>query len=74
MDNLRPLTENISWTDLNAEEQRVIAILGAGLSIELCDRVALLTLRRLGLVVGFHLTAAGQKLRRDFIRDELWCA
>jgi hypothetical protein len=44
--------EGIAWADLDADEQRAIAILGAGLSIELCDPVALVTLRRLGLVVG----------------------
>lgn len=63
--------ESISWADLNAEEQRTIAILGAGLSIELCDPVALLTLRRLGLIVGFHLTAAAHNLRRDVVFGEL---
>jgi len=36
--------EGILWTDLDADEQRALAILGAGLSIELCDPVALLTL------------------------------
>ena len=44
--------EGISWADLNRDEQRAIAVLGAGLSIELCDPLALLILRRLGLVVG----------------------
>lgn len=58
---------DISWADLDSDEQRAIAILGAGLSIELCDPLALLTLRRLGLVVGFHLTTAGDNLRRDTI-------
>lgn len=29
--------EGIAWADLDANEQRAIAILGAGLSIELCD-------------------------------------
>ncbi|SPP93176.1 conserved protein of unknown function [Bradyrhizobium vignae] len=58
---------DISWADLDSDEQRTIAILGAGLSIELCDPLALLTLRRLGLVIGSHLTAAGHNLRRDAI-------
>ncbi|MDA9440204.1 hypothetical protein XH98_13960 [Bradyrhizobium sp. CCBAU 51745] len=71
MDNLKPATEGISWTDLNAEEQRAIAILGAGLSIELCDAVALLKLRRLGLIVGSHLTATAHELRRRVVLDEL---
>lgn len=59
--------EGISWADLNSDEQRTIAILGAGLSIELCSPLALLTLGRLGLIIGSHLTAAGQSLRRDAV-------
>lgn len=58
---------DISWADLDSDEQRTIAILGAGLSIELCDPFALLTLRRLGLIIGSHLTAVGHKLRRDAV-------
>ncbi|MBR0792148.1 hypothetical protein JQ631_23945 [Bradyrhizobium manausense] len=57
----------LSWADLDSDEQRTIAVLGAGLSIELCDPLALLTLRRLGLIVGFDLTAAGHDLRRDAV-------
>lgn len=56
-----------SWADLDSDERYAIAVLGAGLSIELCDPLALLTLRRLGLIVGFHLTTAGHNLRRDII-------
>ena len=63
--------EGILWTDLDADEQRALAILGAGLSIELCDPVALLTLRRLGLIVGSHFTAAAHELRRGVVLDEL---
>ncbi|MFK4723357.1 hypothetical protein ABIE89_004457 [Bradyrhizobium niftali] len=63
--------EGILWTDLDADEQRALAILGAGLSIELCDPIALLTLRRLGLIVGSHLTAAAHELRRGVVLDEL---
>ncbi|UPJ97422.1 hypothetical protein [Bradyrhizobium sp. 172] len=58
---------DISWADLDTAEQRTIAILGAGLSIELCDPLAFLTLSRLGLVIGSHLTAAGHNLRRDAV-------
>ncbi|MDA9405882.1 hypothetical protein XH80_03630 [Bradyrhizobium sp. CCBAU 45384] len=58
---------DISWADLDADERRTIAVLGAGLSIELCDPVALQTLRRLGLIIGSHLTAAGHNLRRDAV-------
>jgi hypothetical protein len=63
--------EGIAWADLDADEQRALAILGAGLSIELCDPVALLTLRRLGLIVGSHLTAAAHGLRRGVVLGEL---
>ena len=63
--------ESISWSDLDADEQRAIAVLGAGLSIELCDPVALLTLRRLGLVIGSHLARAAHNLRREFVLDKL---
>jgi hypothetical protein len=68
---LRRVMEGIAWADLDADEQRAIAILGAGLSVELCDPVALLTLRRLGLIVGFHLTAAAHELRRGVVLAEL---
>jgi hypothetical protein len=61
----------ISWADLDAAEQRAIAILGAGLSIELCAPVALLTLRGLGLVVGWRLTGAGHNLRRGAVLNAL---
>ena len=59
---------DISWADLNSDEQHTIAILGAGLSVELCNPLALIKLRRLGLVIGTaHLTAAGYNLRRDAV-------
>lgn len=58
---------DISWADLDSDERRTVAILGARLSIDLCDPLALLTLRRLGLVIGSHLTAAGHNLRRDAV-------
>jgi len=63
--------EGISWADLNRDEQRAIAILGAGLSIELCDPLALLTLGRLGLTIGPQLTAAGHNLRRVAVLNGL---
>ena len=58
---------HISWADLDSDEQRTIAVLAAGLSIELCDPLALQTLRRLGLIIGSHLTTAGDDLRRDAV-------
>ncbi|MET4295313.1 hypothetical protein ABIB05_006009 [Bradyrhizobium sp. LB5.2] len=59
--------KDISWSDLDNDERRAIAVLGAGLSIELCDPRALLTLRRIGLIVGSHLTTAADDLRRDAV-------
>jgi hypothetical protein len=59
--------DGISWADLDSDEQRAIAILGAGLSIELCHPLALLTLGRLGLTIGSHLTVAGDTLRRNAV-------
>ena len=46
--------DDISWTDLDVDEQRAVAILGAGVSAEFCDPVALLTLTRLGLLRGLQ--------------------
>lgn len=71
LDDLRPVMKGIPWTDLDAEEQRAIAILGAGLSIELCDPVALSRLKRLGLIAGSQLTAAAHELRRRVVLEEL---
>ncbi len=63
--------DDISWTDLDSDEQRAIAMLGAGVSAELCDPVALLTLSRIGLVSGSRLTSAGDQLRRAAALQEL---
>ena len=68
---LRCVMGGVSWTDLDLDEQRAIALLGAGVSVELCDRVALLTLARLGLVRGGQLTPAADQLRRAAILHEL---
>lgn len=63
--------DGISWTDLDPDEQRAIAMLGAGVSAELCDPVALLTLKRIGLVRGSRLTPAADQLRRAALLQEL---
>jgi hypothetical protein len=62
---------SISWTDLNSDEQRAIAVLGAGVSAELCDPVALITLRRFGLVRDSKLTAVAEQLRKAALLQEL---
>jgi hypothetical protein len=60
--------DGISWTDLDANEQRVISMLADGVSTDLCDPVALLTLRRIGLIKGARLTASGEKLLSAAVR------
>lgn len=64
---------DISWADLDSDQQRAIAILGAGLSLELCDPLALLTLRQLGLIIGSHLTASGHDLRKRTVVKSVAC-
>jgi hypothetical protein len=63
--------DGISWTDLDSDEQRAIAMLGAGVSAEFCDPVALITLTRIGLVSSSRLTPAGDQLRRAAALQEL---
>ena len=52
----------ISWTDLDTDEQRVIAMLRDGISAESCDPVALLSLKRIGLIKGSRLTPEAEKM------------
>jgi hypothetical protein len=54
--------DGLSWDDLDAGEQRVVAMLADGVSTELCDPVALMTLRRMELVRIARLTASGEQL------------
>jgi hypothetical protein len=54
--------DGISWTDLNTDEKQTIAMLADGFSSELCDPVALMTLRRIGLIKGSQLTVSGEQL------------
>jgi hypothetical protein len=61
--------DGISWTDLDADEQRAIAMLAEGASTNLCDPVALLTLRRIGLVKGIRLTAAAEQMLSKAVRN-----
>jgi hypothetical protein len=62
--------DGISWTDLDAAEQRTIAMLADGVTTDFCDPVALLTLRRIGLIRGSRLTPAGEKM----LVVAVWCA
>jgi hypothetical protein len=58
---------DIVWTDLNPEEQRAIAALGAGFSIQVCNKAALKSLRRAGLVRSRKLTPEAEQLRKEAI-------
>ena len=60
--------DGISWDDLDVSEQRAIAMLADGVSTDLCDRVAILTLNRIGLVRGSRLTAIGEQLLSAVVR------
>jgi hypothetical protein len=60
--------DGISWTDLDAAEQRTIAMLADGVTTDFCDPVALLTLRRIGLIRGSRLTPAGEKMLAVAVR------
>jgi hypothetical protein len=62
--------DDISWTDLDAAERRTIAMLADGVTTDFCDPVALLTLRRIGLIRGSRLTPAGEKM----LAVAVWCA
>jgi hypothetical protein len=61
--------DGISWTDLDADEQRATALLAEGASTDLCDPVALLTLRRIGLVRGSRLTLAAEQMLSEAARN-----
>ena len=54
--------DGISWTDLDADEQRVIAMLRDGVTTESCDPVALLSLKRIGFIKGSQLTPEAEKM------------
>jgi hypothetical protein len=60
--------DGISWTDLDSDEQRVIAMLAEGVSTDFCDPVALLTLRRIGLVSVSRLTPAAEQMLSAAVR------
>jgi hypothetical protein len=60
--------DGLSWDDLDASEQRAIAMLSDGVSTDLCDPVALLTLRRIGLVCVSRLTASGEQMLSAAVR------
>jgi hypothetical protein len=68
-DELRGAMDGISWADLDEDEQRTIAMLMEGISNDLCDPVALLTLKRIRLIRGSQLTPAAEQLLADAVRN-----
>ena len=60
--------DGISWTDLDEDEQRTLAMLMDGVSRDLCDPVALLTLKRIGLILGSQLTPVAERLMAEAVR------
>jgi hypothetical protein len=60
--------DDISWTDLNGDEQRAMAMLAEGVSIDFCDPAALLTLARIGFIRGSRLTLVGEKMLAAAVR------
>jgi hypothetical protein len=67
-DGARCAMDGISWADLDEDEQRTIAMLMDGFSTDLCDPVALLTLKRIGLIAGSQLTPAAEYLLAEAVR------
>jgi hypothetical protein len=60
--------DGISWTDLDEDEQSAIAMSVDGVSADLCDPVALLTLKRIGLIAGSQLTPVAEQLLAEAVR------
>jgi hypothetical protein len=60
--------DGLTWDDLDASEQRAIAMLADGVSTDFCDPVALLTLRRIGLVSVSRLTPAAEQMLSAAVR------
>jgi len=54
--------DGISWTDLDADEQRVLTKLYDGIPAQFCDPVAVLSLNRIGFIKGSRLTMEAEKL------------
>ena len=61
--------DGISWTDLDSDEERAMVMLAEGASTDLCDPIALLTLRRIGLVRGTRLTLAAEQMLSKAVRN-----
>jgi hypothetical protein len=69
-DEPRCAMDGISWRDLDKNEQRAIATLALGISSDFCDPVALLTLKRIGLIRGSRLTLEAEQLLSAVVRRE----
>jgi hypothetical protein len=60
--------DDISWNDLDSDEQHAIAMLAEGISTDFCDPIALLTLKRIGFIRGSRLTPTGEKILAAAVR------
>jgi hypothetical protein len=72
--------DGISWTDLDPAELDALANLRDGLPTASCDPVAVLTLRRIGLVRTAELTPEAKKLLSEadaadhnVLMSSWWC-
>jgi hypothetical protein len=64
--------DGISWADLDAEEQDALENLREGFPIFCCDPVAVLTLRRIGLIrAAAELTPEAEKLLAEAPANDL---
>ena len=63
--------DGISWTDLDSDEQRVLAMLRDGISAQSCDPVAVLSLKRIGFIKGSRLTPEAERLLSAALLHEL---
>jgi hypothetical protein len=63
------MMDGIGWSDFDVDEQRTLAMLADGVSTELCDPVALLTLTRLGFIRCSRLTLAAEQTLSAAVRQ-----
>lgn len=66
--------DGIAWADLDAAEQRTLSMLRDGVPTVLCDPVAVVTLQRIGFLIGRRLTSKGEKLFPASVLHESACA
>ncbi len=63
--------DGIAWADLDTAEQRTLSMLRDGVPTELCDPVTVVTLQRIGFLIGRRLTPKAEKLFPASMMHEL---